>query len=640
VDAAPNGHAHGNRFNLQIAGGVSSTQGDKPLNLSMRLAPVKCLASAQAIKDKAVVKDGILQAAFVEAGLGVPVTVSIDAATGRLLDLRCEARTNGMEFSLQLRTEAGAYQRLAGQLAAETASWKDDYIKDFGYSSWTGFMLSDLLESGLLESGMVSNRVAADSVQRAQELVAAARQIRLAVAQLKKVAGKEDLIQCLMPIEQQLASLKRAEGDTNAGFTLPMTQLTQSQMQAMMALIGGWIIDKADDFWQRDSWPWTLTREAAFTLAGQSKYTQTELEKLLVSNAVGPLGSGAAGALVAKINAPLSEKFVRRSLDQLTVPDLQKDLTMLLAPDNLAGRILQNVLTGFSRLKDPELDALAAIVGGGSTNFFRETAQVLRSGTNVPPAQALMPALQRHWEPLLKPRLEAELKDLLAKVGLPNTPESAFKRAVFIRQNSNKPEDLKTALELLQQSADQGYGKAQFQLASLYEKGDGMPRDFALARKWYERAANNKVPHSRCRLADFYFNGEGVERNVETAMNYLASEASNNCTGAQVRLAQCLEQQSRITEALVWYRHAGTNGNSTAQMALGDRLTDALSCPVDNAEAYFWYSVAAERGNRVAVVSARRLKANKLSAEQIKAIDPEVSRLVGKIEEAARNDSK
>ncbi len=90
--------------------------------------------------------------------------------------------------------------------------------------------------------------------------------------------------------------------------------------------------------------------------------------------------------------------------------------------------------------------------------------------------------------------------------------------------------------------AEQGGVIAQYDLATMYEKGKGVPKDCAEAMKWYRKAAEQGFPP------------------------------------AQLVLGWMCDQGEDYTEAEKWYRKAAEHGDSTAQYNLGLMYAKASAC--------------------------------------------------------------
>jgi hypothetical protein len=620
------------RYTLTIAAGVSNEESEQPIDMSLRVAPVKFLEIAHSEKARYSVSGTELAAVFPtpEEEFG-PVKVGIDMKTGRLNYCRFEARTNELHLMMEARSEPGGYNRLVSEVSTASATFPNDYVTNYPKSSWLGFVLSDLLESGVLESDVLSSIIArADSEQRAQTLAMQSRQIRSVLNRLKAALGKPDLAACLHPFEDKLNKAFGTEGaPQGAGpvdFYIPLAPSpAQNSMTMLMSMVATYLIDKSD-LWPWNSWPWTLAREAGFTLAGQNPYTGAELEKLFTSKQTGPLGCWAAAALLARLNAPLAEKFARRSLEQLTLDRVEMDVSTILAPENAAGQVVSEALSELGQLNESDLEGISIILGTNATLFAQQTAAAARAQTNRTPVDMLKPAMTGAWEALFRPRMTAALKSLLAKVGTPDSPEAAFQRANFILQAANQPQQFSDAARALEFAAEKGLARAQIQLGCMYRDGQGVPQDSLKALAWFTKAADQGEPHAACRVGDMYFDGQGVAVDKAEAAIWYERDARRGCARSQFRFGQCSEQQSNLAQAFAWYRVAATNGFADAQMTLAERLSDDLAPNPDYAEAFLWYRIAADAGNRVAAVSARRAK-NKLTPAQVLQIEKEARKI-------------
>ena len=608
-------------YNFTIGAGVSSERSEQPIEFSSRLAPVKFLEMACNNKVQYKSNGTELEALFpTDEGLE-PARVRIDQSTGRPIYSFFEMRTNDLHLIAEARSEKGGYQRLVTEVTQASAGFPNDFVAAYPKSSWLGFVLTDLLESRVMESFAVSNFTAQIySPRQAAELTEQGRLIRDALERLTTALGKKDLAECLRPFEDKLQSFFKnpAEAKTpdSEEFYVPFQPVTgQNSMSLFISLAAGFVIDKSDAVWPRNSWPWTLVRETGFTLAGQNPYTGLELERLFGSEQTGPLGCWAAAALLARINAPLAEKFARRSLDQLHFDQFEKDLGFLLDPKNAAGQLAAEALKEIGHLKETDVDALTIVLGTNATRLTRAIALAARTKTNQVPVAILEPALTEAWTPLLQPEIAGAVNALLRKVGTPDTPQAAFERASFILQTANKPEEFSEAARVLEFAANQGLAPAQLRLGGLYQNGQGVPLDHHQALNWFVKAADQGEPHAACRVADIYFNGQGVPADKIAAMAWYEREARRGCPRAQFQLGQCAEQQSSPVKALAWYRVAATNGYTEAQTTLAERLSDELLPTPEYSEAYLWYWLAADSGNRVAAVSARRVK-RKLTSVQ------------------------
>ncbi|SFC34636.1 tetratricopeptide repeat protein [Butyrivibrio sp. YAB3001] len=81
--------------------------------------------------------------------------------------------------------------------------------------------------------------------------------------------------------------------------------------------------------------------------------------------------------------------------------------------------------------------------------------------------------------------------------------------------------------------AENGYCKAEYNLAISYQFGDGVEQDYDLAIKYYTSAANHGSVGAMTNLAMIYYNGDGVEQNFETSLRWFMKAALQDDSYAQ-----------------------------------------------------------------------------------------------------------
>lgn len=634
VTILPNPTATGkNRFWFTAGGGFKGG-GDQAatVSLTFQFCPAQFMVAAHKEDATYTLTNGQFIASL-PSEFGSAATLKIDAQTGRLLQLSGAFKTNNVRFAMDLHFATGAYSRAAADLAKSGKSFPNVLIPEAPVSSWLGAIVSDAFESRMLESAVLTNYLANTLGWQTNGLPSAeAQTIRTALEQLKSALGQQDLAACLAPLEKKVrawqASRTTPQADSTDSFTIPRSPIDVRAFGSGFMGVAGWfIIQQSDTIWPRDSWPWVLTREAGFTMTGLSKYTSGELQKLLASDRTGPLGCWAAAMLLARMDAPLAEKFVRRGIERNSPTGLHADLEAVLATNTAAGQISEGALAELDRISDADLQKLAALFLPHSTNLVRELAQALRTRSGQSTADILQPAIERNWNAQVSPAVSALLTNLLLKVGAPQDAEGAYQRAQFIMSSAQNVETVREAMKFFQVAAEKGHGLAQLNLGALYGGGKIGPADYATALKWFTLAAKQNVPHAACRVGDYYFYGRGVTADKEEAVKWFEQEAKNQCGHAEYMLGQCAEAASKNEEALNWYRQAGTNGFVEAQSALGYRLSEGLLCQPNYPEAFLWFTTAQLGGDRVAGASARGIKSH-LDAAQIKALEKEAARLV------------
>ena len=73
-------------------------------------------------------------------------------------------------------------------------------------------------------------------------------------------------------------------------------------------------------------------------------------------------------------------------------------------------------------------------------------------------------------------------------------------------------------------AADQGYARAQYNLARMYAQGHGIPANPAEAGIWYRKAADQGLARAQYALACVYYEGRGLPQ--ETSWRACGSRPS------------------------------------------------------------------------------------------------------------------
>lgn len=135
-----------------------------------------------------------------------------------------------------------------------------------------------------------------------------------------------------------------------------------------------------------------------------------------------------------------------------------------------------------------------------------------------------------------------------------------------------------SVLKVLQELADEKYGKAYYPLAWLYssnkddEESQDRARYFAqLAFDWCYANRNNQDAELWGDLGNMYLHGDGVEDNVE--------------------------------EAALWHRKAAEHGYAESQFELGHSHAFGIGVPEDGKEVEKWWRLAAEQGHAMALIN-------------------------------------
>jgi hypothetical protein len=219
--------------------------------------------------------------------------------------------------------------------------------------------------------------------------------------------------QPLRPLEAALVKLVAKEPET---FFVPGERVETAQAAANSAVgtLMALVFRGADAVLPRGSWPWTLAREAVFTLDNRSLYTGLELERLYESEATGPLGHLVTAALLSRIGSPDARLFARRGLERSTAQHFRADARLFLEGDSALAQSVERTLDAVRALDPGEIDALARVLPVSAGNAVRAVARILRERAGRPANEVVMERLDELWEKNLRSRVEAALRGLVA----------------------------------------------------------------------------------------------------------------------------------------------------------------------------------------------------------------------------------
>jgi TPR repeat protein len=160
---------------------------------------------------------------------------------------------------------------------------------------------------------------------------------------------------------------------------------------------------------------------------------------------------------------------------------------------------------------------------------------------------------------------------------------------------------------------------AQIALGDSYLAGDGVEIDPGLAAHWYRQAAEQGDPAAQLRLGELYEQGIGVTQDLGEALTWYGLAAEQGDAAAQANLGDHYESGPGIRSnkaAVHYYRLAASQGHREAQTDLGRMYELGKGVTADPAQAYRWYSRAADQGDALAAQGRDRVR-RQLSPAQI-----------------------
>lgn len=187
------------------------------------------------------------------------------------------------------------------------------------------------------------------------------------------------------------------------------------------------------------------------------------------------------------------------------------------------------------------------------------------------------------------------------------------------------------AKDWFERAAEQGYRPAQRSLASIYaqmplknlekslywfsiwaKSGDAssqlevadilkeypfmlMKNQLELRKEWLTLAANNGSAEAMLELGYFIRDNEG---NDDAALTWYMKSANKGYARGQLAVGLSLIHKHDIQQAVKWLELAASNGNMSAQTALG-QIYEEME-PLNQKRALFWYQKAAAQGDTYA----------------------------------------
>jgi hypothetical protein len=151
-------------------------------------------------------------------------------------------------------------------------------------------------------------------------------------------------------------------------------------------------------------------------------------------------------------------------------------------------------------------------------------------------------------------------------------------------------------------------GETLYHLARQYAKGDGVERDLSKAAKLLGEAAQAGYAPAETDLAAAYANGSGIQQDFSEAANWYRRAAEHDDALAQYTLGRIYLAGRGVPadhhEGVKWLRRAAEHGEAGAMLVLGDlSLNGTPNSTPDFADAFFWFSKAAARGQVAALNS-------------------------------------
>ena len=132
--------------------------------------------------------------------------------------------------------------------------------------------------------------------------------------------------------------------------------------------------------------------------------------------------------------------------------------------------------------------------------------------------------------------------------------------------------DFSEAYRIWRPAAEAGDARAQFGIASLYDRGQGVEVNYFLSASWYQRSARQGLAIAQFNLGNAFHHGRGVAQDDNEAVRLWELAAQQGLPSAQYNLGTQymlgLGVKQDQVEARRWYQQAAEGGHPGAKRIL------------------------------------------------------------------------
>lgn len=186
--------------------------------------------------------------------------------------------------------------------------------------------------------------------------------------------------------------------------------------------------------------------------------------------------------------------------------------------------------------------------------------------------------------------------------------------AYFYDYGKGVRKDTKKAFGMYATSASRGYAVAQCNLGKCYDSGNGCEKSVSLAVEWYEKAANQGFGDALYNMGVFHQSGRvSGEANYEKSVYYFKLAAEQGDAAAQYNLAWCYHHGRGVGEdaqlAVHWCLLSAGSGDAMAAQFLGIAHEHGWGVEIDIVEAMRYYRQAVRDAEKQLEYAAQRVDA-------------------------------
>lgn len=391
LDAEPEDPQKPFRLNIGFGAHSKSASDSKgPIVGAINLQPAAAIATVHASNAKTK-WDG--ETLIVTRGLR---TTYIDASSGAVLRFRAEDGEDVTEITFR----QGAFDQGLTKIRKHSDGLENCFVSERPVSSILAFFCREEVISDLANNlaPFVKSKPTANQHEDLKSLL-----------KTLKLARKLLDVGVLKPVDDLFTEPK---SERDAEFDIPTNFSPSDEQVNFAAIFARLAVTIADDLFPRDSWLWTVWREAGFTVAGKGKYTGPQLQVFYESCDFGPVCYLTIGALLEKVQPHMSRLFALRGLLSTDAEDFSKDYEPLLDRRFVIGACLRRTAEVLRKLEDDEIEELAIALPNDYRPCFLAFARELRSDDERAIDLAIPVALSQCWQAGLKQAVESQLRGL------------------------------------------------------------------------------------------------------------------------------------------------------------------------------------------------------------------------------------
>jgi len=360
---------------LRLGFGVSSIDRDgttSPLKTNFRFTPVVFLREALKQSNQVTIVNNELRLK------NTSLTLRADARTGVIKDI-CFLQLPGTRIEFQ----AGAWEHAMAAKSQAAKNFQNRYQSGQPAESLLQFVLNEILTQ--LEG-------------KSNPATATARQLALNQLTSSSLKSVDRWLQYFGQHEPTAFIIPRAKPSSQG-------DLQRAIMAAVPIVIDPWF--------PRGSWPWTLGRQTGLMMAGKSRHTGQELQRLLDDESMGPVGYWAIAAFLKQFGSPKYRPFAGHALQVLNTDDFEHDARILVSQEAWTGQFIASLGNNLRKMNPETVTALTQPLPGNLQTFIREWSHQLHQSPDRPTTELFQQTLAKSWQQELSTRVAKQLQKIL-----------------------------------------------------------------------------------------------------------------------------------------------------------------------------------------------------------------------------------